>query len=193
MRAFGNVVKFVAANIGNQLSPSNISHSLKADNQSVHHATVEKYLDYLVESFLFYRVHRFDIKGKKQLATQEKYYLVDAGLLNILTGREKTTDRGHILENTVYLELLRRGYRIWTGTMRNGEVDFTVKNKNGDIEYYQVTWEISGLETEKREFRSLESIKDNYPKYLLTTESFLQNKNGIIHHNVFEWLLNTVK
>lgn len=188
-RAFGNVVKFIAANIGSQMSPSSISKALKADNQTVHHATVEKFIGYLVESFVFYCVHRFDIKGKKQLATLEKYYLVDVGLLNVLIGRERTADRGHILENIVYLELLRRGYKIWTGTLRNSEIDFTVKNRNGEIEYYQVSWEILNIETENREFAPLELVNDNYAKFLLTTESFPQNRAGIIHKNVFEWLL----
>jgi len=188
-RAFGNVVKFVAANIGSQISPSSISKALKADNQSVHHATVEKFIEYLVESFVFYCVNRFDIKGKKQLATQEKYYLVDLGLLNVLVGRDRTADRGHILENVVYLELLRRGYKIWTGTLRNGEIDFTVKNHSGEVEYYQVSWEISSPETKEREFAPLETVTDNYPKFLLTTESFPQSRAGIIHKNVFEWLL----
>jgi len=188
-RAFVNVVKFLANNIGSRVSPNSIAKALKADNQSIHHATVEKYIDYLVESFVFYRVNRFDIKGKKQLATLEKYYIVDLGLLNILIGRERTADRDHILENVVYLELLRRGYKIWTGALRKGEIDFTVKNSLGDIEYYQVSWQISNSETAKREFSPLETIKDNYPKYLLTTESFTQNKAGIIHKNVFEWLL----
>jgi len=188
-RAFNNVVKFVAAHIGSQVSPSSISKALKADNQAVHHATVEKFIGYLVESFVFYCVHRFDIKGKKQLATQEKYYLVDVGFLNVLIGRDRTANRGHILENIVYLELLRRGYKIWTGTLRNAEIDFTVKNRNGDIEYYQVSWTISDAETERREFTPLEMVNDNYPKFLLSTESFPQSRAGIIHKNVFEWLL----
>jgi predicted AAA+ superfamily ATPase len=189
-RAFGNVTKYVAANIGSLVSPSSISKALKADSQNIHYATVEKYIQYLCEAFVFYQVNRLDIKGKKQLATQEKYYLVDLGLLNVLVGRERAADRGHILENVVYLELLRRGYKIWTGALRDREIDFTVKNRNGDIEYYQVSWEISGdKETENREFYPLETIKDNYPKYLLTTDSFPQNRAGIIHKNVFEWLL----
>jgi predicted AAA+ superfamily ATPase len=188
-RAFGNIVKFTAANIGSQLSPSGISKSLKADNQSIFYETVEKYLEYLVESFVFYKVNRFDIKGKRQLATQEKYYIVDPGFLNILLGRDRMADRGHILENVVYLELLRRGYKVWTGAMRGGEIDFTVKNKAGGTEYYQVAWEISTPETEVREFGSLERIKDNYPKFLLTTDSFTQSRGGIIHRNVFEWLI----
>jgi predicted AAA+ superfamily ATPase len=188
-RAFENITKFVASNIGNQLSPSNIVKSLKANNQFIHHATVEKFLEYLVESFIFYNVHRFDIKGKKQLATQEKYYLVDIGFLNVLVGREKTADRGHILENVVYLELLRRSYQVCTGAMRNNEIDFVTKNNLGDIEYFQVSWDISNPKTANREFQSLEALKDNYPKYLLTTDSFTQSKNGIIHKNVFHWLL----
>ena len=189
-RAFGNLVKFLANNIGNQVSPSSISKALKANNQNIHHSTIEKFIEYLVESFVFYRVNRFDIKGKKQLATLEKYYIVDTGLLNVLVGRERTSDRGHILENIVYLELLRRGYKVWTGRLRNAEVDFTVKNRMGEIEYYQISWEISKEDTQKREFAPLEAIKDNYSKFLLTTDAFTQNNNGIIHKNVFEWLLN---
>ena len=106
-----------------------------------------------------------------------------------MVGRERTADRGHILENVVFLELLRRGYKVWTGRLRNLEVDFTVKNQIGEIEYYQVSWNILNKETQTREFMPLEIIKDNYPKFLLTTDSFTQSKNGIIHKNVFEWLL----
>ena len=191
-RAFNNVVKFVAAHIGSQVSPSSISKALKADNQGVHHATVEKFIGYLVESFVFYYVHRIDIKGKKQLATQEKYYLIDVGLLNVLIGRDRTANRGHILENIVYLELLRRVYKIWTGTLRNAEIDFTVKNRNGEIQYYQVSWTISNPETERREFTPLKMVKDNYPKFLLSTESFPHSRSGIIYKNVFEWLLERI-
>lgn len=192
-RAFANIVKFVATNIGNALSPSNISKTLKQDGQSIHHLTIEKYLEYLTASFVFYKVNRFDIKGKKQLATQEKYYLVDAGLLNILVGKERVTDRGHILENVVFLELLRRGYKIWTGRSRNSEVDFVCKTPTGDIEYYQVAWQMSNEKTLDREFRSLEKINDNYPKYILTTDSFTLNLSGVNHLNVFNWLLGGIE
>lgn len=190
-RAFENIIRFVASNIGNALSPNNISIALKQDGQSVHHATVEKYLEYLTSSFVFYRVNRFDLKGRKQLATQEKYYLVDMGLLNIFTGKERTTDRGHILENVVYLELLRRGNKIWTGTSRDSKVDFVCKNKTGDIVYYQVAWQMSNEKTAEREFGALEKINDNYPKYLLTTDGFTQNRNGVKHLNVYNWLLES--
>jgi predicted AAA+ superfamily ATPase len=190
-RAFANIVKFVASNIGNALSPGNISKTLRHDGQNIHHATVEKYLEYLVESFVFYKVNRFDLKGKKQLATQEKYYLVDAGLLNILAGKERITDRGHILENIVYLELLRRGNKVWTGTARITEVDFVCKTPTGEIEYYQVAWQIAAESTAEREFGALGKINDNYPKFLLTTDSFTQNRSGVRHLNVFYWLLGT--
>lgn len=190
-RAFENIIKFVASNIGNALSPNNISTTLKQDGQSVHHSTVEKYLQYLTASFVFYKVNRFDLKGRKQLATQEKYYLVDMGLLNIFAGKERTTDRGHILENVVYLELLRRGNKIWTGTSRNSEVDFVCKTKTGDIEYYQVAWQMTNKKTLERGFGALEKINDNYPKLLLTTDGFTQNRSGVKHLNVFNWLLET--
>lgn len=190
-RAFGNIVKFVASHVGSALSPSNISKTLKQDGQSIHHATVEKYLAYLVESFVFYKVNRFELKGKKQLATQEKYYLVDAGLLNILVGKDRTSNRGHILENVVYLELLRRGNKIWTGTSRSSEVDFVCKTPKGEIEYYQVAWQMTDDKTIARELGSLEKINDNYPKFLLTTDSFTQSQSGIKHLNVFNWLLET--
>lgn len=188
-RAFENIIKFVTSNIGNTLSPNNISTTLKQDGQGVHHLTVEKYLEYLIASFVFYKVNRFDLKGRKQLATQEKYYLVDLGLLNIFVGKERTTDRGHILENIVYLELLRRGNKIWTGTSRNSEVDFVCKTKTGDIEYYQVAWQMTDEKTVEREFGALEKIHDNYSKFLLSTDGFTQNRNGVNHLNVFNWLL----
>ena len=119
----------------------------------------------------------------------EKYYLVDTGLLNILVGKERITERGHLLENVVYLELNRRGNKVWTGSARNTEVDFVCKNPFGEIDYYQVAWQLTDDDTIEREFKALERIHDNYPKYLLTTDSFTQNRSGIKHLNVFNWLL----
>ncbi|AXJ00620.1 hypothetical protein CYPRO_1364 [Cyclonatronum proteinivorum] len=191
-RAFENIIRFVASNTGSAVSPNKISNMLKQDGQNVHRDTVENYLAYLVASFVFYKVSRFDLKGRKQLVTQEKYYLVDPGLAGYLIGKDRFRDRGHILENVVYLELLRRGYKIWTGAGRNSEVDFVCKTKTGDLKYYQVAWEISQESTLNREFGALEKIKDHYPKYLLTTDSFPQSRNGIKHLNVFQWLLGLV-
>lgn len=189
-RSFGNITKFLASNIGSFLSPGNISKTLKHEGKTIHNTTVEKYLDYLVTGFVFYKVNRFDLKGRKQLATQEKYYLVDPGLLNVLVGKERKTDRGRILENVVYLELLRRGNKIWVGTDRNCEVDFVCKTPSGDIAYYQVAWQLTHEGTIEREFASLEKINDNYPKYLLTTDGFTQDRNGVRHLNVYNWLLS---
>lgn len=189
-RAFSNVAKFLAGSIGSAISPSNISKNMALDNKTIHHSTVEKYLEYLTASFVYYPVNRFDLKGKKQLATQEKYYLVDIGLLNILVGKDRMADRGHILENIVFLELRRRGYKIWTGAHRDSEVDFVCKTPAGDLEYYQVAWQLTDEKTATREFGALNKIDDHYPKYLLTTESYPQSRNGIKHYNVFQWLLN---
>ncbi len=189
-RAFGNIIRYLASHVGSKLSPSNISKSLTLDNQAIHHKTVEKYLEYLTASFVFYKVNRFDLKGKKLLATQEKYYLVDPGLMNIFIGKENNRDRGHILENVVYLELLHRGYKVWTGSARDHEVDFVCKNPSGEIIYYQVAWQLSNTETIEREFSALEKIKDNFPKFVLSTDSFPINRNGIEHINVFQWLLD---
>lgn len=188
-RAFSNIVKYIASNIGSILSPSNISSTLRQAGQRIHHTTIEKYLHYLEACFVFYKVNRFDLKGKKQLVTQEKYYLVDPGLIHILVGKERATDRGHILENVVYLELIRRGYKVWTGTARNTEIDFVGITPTGEIEYYQIAWQLASDNTLEREFSALEKITDNYPKYLLTTDSFKQDRSGIKHLNVFDWLL----
>ena len=188
-RSFVNVANFLASTLGSLVSPNNIAKNMLLDGKKIHHSTIERYLEYLTSSFVFYSVNRFDIKGKKQLATQEKYYLVDVGLLNVMVGKERMADRGHILENIVYLELRRRGYKIWTGSGRNSEVDFVCKTPKGDLEYYQVCWQLTDEKTVEREFGSLESINDNYPKYLLSTESYPQGRNGILHYNVFNWLL----
>jgi predicted AAA+ superfamily ATPase len=188
-RSFVNVANFLASTLGSLVSPNNIAKNMLLDGKKIHHSTIERYLEYLTSSFVFYSVNRFDIKGKKQLATQEKYYLVDVGLLNVMVGKERTADRGHILENIVYLELRRRGYKIWTGSGRNSEVDFVCKTPKGDLEYYQVCWQLTDEKTVERELGSLESINDNYPKYLLSTDSYPQGRNGILHYNVFNWLL----
>jgi len=189
MRSFDNLSKFLMGAIGSVVSPSNISKAMKQDHQNIHHNTVEKYIEYLVNSYVFYQVNRFDIKGKQQLATQEKYYLVDIGFRNLKLGRFQYQDVGHILENIVYLELNRRGCQIWIGKIGVYEVDFIVKNALNKLEYYQVTWSMSDPKTAEREIRPLKSIDDNYPKYIISTDIINSEIEGIKHVNIVDWLL----
>ncbi len=188
-RSFDNLSKFLMGAIGSVVSPSNISKAMKQDRQDIHHNTVEKYIEYLVNAYVFYQVNRFDIKGKQQLATQEKYYLVDIGFRNLKLGKFQYQDVGHILENIVYLELNRRGYQIWIGKIGEYEVDFIVKNALNKFEYYQVAWSITDPITAEREIRPLKSIADNYPKYILSTDIITAEIEGIEHINIVDWLL----
>ncbi len=189
-RSFDNLSKFLMGAIGSPVSPNSISKAMKQDNQSIHHNTVEKYIRYLVDSYVFYQVDRFDIKGKQQLATQEKYYLVDLGFRNLKLGKFQYQDVGHILENIVYLELQRRGNQIWIGKYNQFEVDFIVRNTQNSFEYYQVSWSIAEPQTAEREIRALKAIQDNYPKYLLTMDMIRSEIDGIHHINVVDWLLD---
>jgi len=188
-RSFDNLSKFLMGSIGNIVSPNNISKAMKQDRQEIHHNTVEKYIEYLLNSYIFYQVNRFDIKGKQQLATQEKYYLVDIGFRNLKLGKFQHQDIGHILENIVYLELNRRGYQIWIGKAGEYEVDFIVKNAQNKFEYYQVTWSMSDAKTAEREVRPLKFINDNYPKYIISTDMIASEIEGIEHINIVDWLL----
>lgn len=189
IRSFDNLTKFLMNAIGSTVSPSNISRAMKQDRQDIHHNTVEKYIEYLVNSFVFYQVNRFDIRGKQQLATQEKYYLVDIGFRNLKLGKFQYQDLGHILENIVYLELNRRGYPIWIGKIREYEVDFIVKNAQNRFEYYQVTWSMSDPTTAEREIRPLKAIDNNYTKYIISTDIISSEIEGIEHINIVDWLL----
>ena len=188
-RSFDNLSRFLMSAIGSIVSPNNISKAMKQDKQDIHHNTVEKYIEYLVNSYVFYQVNRFDIRGKQQLATQEKYYLVDIGFRNFKLGKFQYQDVGHILENIVYLELNRRGYQIWIGKAGEHEVDFIVKNALNRFEYYQVTWSMSDPKTANREIRPLKSIDDNYPKYIISTDIITSEIEGIEHKNIVDWLL----
>jgi len=187
-RMFENVYKFVLANIGSEISPSSIAKALKQDGINVHHKTVSDYLDRLCDSYLLYRAHRFDIRGKQQLATLEKYYVPDLALRYLLVGRSDFVDRGHLLENLVYLELVRRGGQIWIGKINALEVDFVVKKNDGTIEYYQVAYNLNDEKTIQRELASLNAIRDNYPKTILSTDLFEGNENGILLKNVVKWM-----
>lgn len=189
MRSFDNLSKFLMGSIGSVVSPGNISKAMKQDRKDIHHNTVEKYIEYFVNSYIFYQVNRFDIKGKQQLATQEKYYLVDMGFRNLKLGKFQYQDLGHILENIVFLELHRRGNQIWIGKIGVYEVDFIVKNTFNKFEYYQVVWSLADPATAEREIRPLKMISDNYPKYIISTDLITVDIEGIEHINIVDWLI----
>lgn len=182
------VIRFMFDNIGNLTSTTKITNILKNDGRAISVHTVDGYLRALCESFVLYRVGRYDIKGKQLLKTGDKYYLSDIGLRYYLLG-SKPADMGHILENAVYLELLRRGYEIYVGNQTSGEVDFVCINDSG-TEYYQVSLTVRDPATLERELKSLDSISDHNPKYLLTLDDDPpMNHNGIKQLNALDWML----
>lgn len=182
------VIKFIFDNIGNETSVRGIKNMLEMDaGVKIDVATIESYLDGLMDAYVIYRVGRYDVKGKQHLKTNAKYYVADIGLRYLLLGREG--DAGHILENIVYLELLRRGYNISIGKVGAYEVDF-VATKNGSTEYYQVAQEIMDKDTRDRELRSLDAIDDHNPKFLITMSQALTHEyKGIKVVNALDWLL----
>ncbi len=185
-----NILNFLFDNIGNVVSPNNITDVLrKTTGESISHNTVLKYLRYFTESYLVYPVRLYNIKGKRLLESNYKYYIVDLGLKNILNTNSALSDLGHKLENIVYFELLRRGGDVYAGKSGKGEVDFVVQKHDGNREYYQVAYTVNDAKTLKRELSSLEKIKDSYPKYLLTTDFDNVNYNGIQKINILDWLL----
>ena len=172
------------------MSPNNIADTLnRTSGQQMSHNTVLKYLRYFTESYLIYPVRLYNIKGKRLLASNYKYYAVDLGFRNLLQTNAPTIDLGHKLENVVYFELLRRGGEVYAGRTDAGEVDFVVMKHNGEREYYQVAYTANDENTLKREISSLRKIKDTYPKYLLTTDFDSANIDGIRKINVIDWLL----
>ena len=188
------VTKYLYDNIGNRTSIKGISDSIEGLEKNNSYNTVSTYVQALIDSFMVYRVNRYDIKGKEFLKTQEKYYAIDIGLRYYMLGQASGKDMGHILENIVYLELLRRGYEVYIGKYEEMEVDFVAKNSQNTI-YYQValtTRDESNQEnsTLKRELKPLEKINDNYPKYILTLDDDLDaDFDGIKKINVLDWLL----
>ena len=183
-----NIIRFMFDNIGNPVSATRITNSLKQTGNKISINTVEAYLQTLVDSFILYKAQRYDIKGKQYLTTGGKYYLSDVGLRYYLLGAKKA-DRGHILENVVYLELIRRGYEVHVGKVGNMEVDFIAIGEEGE-EYYQVAYTVADEAVLARELNPLDGISDHNPKYLLTmdVEPFTSH-NGIKQINVLDWLL----
>ncbi len=189
------IIMFLADNIGSNISMTSIGHTLsdegllengKRGTPSAH--TVQAYVDALLESYFFYEIKRFDVKGKEYLRTLGKYYIVDIGLRNYLLGF-RNRDSGHAIENVVYFELLRRGYDVAIGKVGNMEVDFIASNTD-ERKYIQVTESMSHEDVRKRELAPLQKIRDNYEKIVLSLEPGLDSSyDGIKSENLIEWLL----
>ncbi len=183
------VVNFLIDSIGSNVSAANIANTLKANKKPIDNKTVSRYIASLVESYLFYRVKRYDIKGKQHLATQEKYYLVDLGFRHALLGKELLSDAGHLLENVIYLELKRRNFQIWIGKTNNLEVDFVIRTKEGFTQYIQVAQTVQNPTTLARELAPLNSISDHHEKWLITMDFDTGTYNGIKKINAIDWLI----
>ena len=184
-----SIIKYIFSNIGSQITSKKISDTLTSMNRPTSNHTVENYIASLLEAYLIYKVDRFDVKGKEVLASGYKYYVVDTGFREYMLGKKASQDMGHILENIVYLELLRRGYKVYTGKVDDLEIDFVAENVKG-LEYYQVALTTRDEKTLERELKSLQKTGDYYPKYILTMDNDLDaDYNGIKKINVIDWLL----
>ena len=183
-----SVTQFLFDNIGSELSSKKIADTLTSNGRKSDSKTIEKYVTSLEESFIVYRANRYNIKGKEYLKSLEKYYVADIGLRNFMLGK-KSMDVGHILENVIYLELLRRGYSVYIGKIDDMEIDFVAQNQHGNT-YIQVAATVRDENTLKRELRSLQAVKDNYPKILLTLDDDPEaDYDGIIRKNALDWLM----
>lgn len=183
-----SITEFLFSSVGSTMSVKKIADTLNSNGRKISVHTVESYLEALTESYIFNRVSRYDIKGKQYLETGEKYYATDVTMRYALLGR-KNLDVGHILENVVYLELIRRGYRVYIGKIGDNEVDFIAINKEGR-EYYQVSYTTRDEKTLERELSSLQKISDHYPKFILTMDMDpVADYEGIKRINVLEWLV----
>ena len=184
-----SVVKYIFDNIGNLTSLSKIANTLTSMGRKTDAKTIEKYIRGLTDSLLVHEVSRYNIKGKEFLSTLSKYYVADLGLRQMILGN-RNIDMGHILENIIYLELLRRKGNVYVGQFDKNEIDFVVINSN-EIEYYQIALTVLDENTLKRELDAFKNIKDNYPKYLITLDDVMVNTDydGIKVVNALEWLL----
>jgi len=182
-----SVARFLFDNIGNIVSSKKIADSLTSYGRKTNPITVENYVTALLESYILYKASRYDVKGKQHLKSLEKYYVSDISLRHIVLG-ERDKDIGRILENIVYLELVRRGYTVKIGKVGEKEVDFVATTGDQRI-YYQVAASVLDPVTYEREFASLRIIKDHYPKYVLTMDDLPSGQDGIHQKNIVDWLL----
>lgn len=190
--ALESVTRFIFDNIGNILSTKKIADTLTSNGRKIDIKTIEKFISGLTESFILYRADRYNIRGKQFLKTFEKYYVVDIGMRYMLLGT-RSTDVGHILENVVYLELLRRGYEVYVGKVDDTEVDFVAMNDK-KITYFQVAATVRDENTLTRELRPLQSITDHYPKIIMTLDDDPEaDYDGIRRINALDWLIGNVE
>ncbi len=182
-----SIASFLADNVGSPVSAKKIADTLTSAGRPTSSAKVDTYIDALTDAYLFYRVDRYDIKGKMHLKSEKKYYICDTGLRNMMLGTQGK-DIGHQIENIVYLELLRRGYNVKIGkTGRGTEVDF-VAVRDKKTEYYQISTTVLDEKTLQREIIPFNQIKDNYPKFLITLDDFTGDHNGNHQVNLIDWL-----
>ncbi|MFA5576565.1 MAG: ATP-binding protein, partial [Tissierellaceae bacterium] len=182
------ILRFIASNVASIVSTKKIANYLSSNGRKSTADTIDNYLKMLENAFIIYRANRYDLKGKMFLKTLGKYYMVDMGIRNQLTGL-RNTDYGHILENIVFLELIRRGYEVYIGKIGELEVDFVAMKADEKI-YYQVSATIMDQNTRDRELKSLQAITDNYPKYILTMDqSIYKDYDGIRVKNIIDFLL----
>lgn len=188
--SYQEVVHFLIDSIGSPVSAGNMAKVLTANGKKIDNKTVSKYIDTLVESYLFYKVNRYDIRGKQHLATLGKYYLVDLGLRYALLGKELSTDLGHLLENVIFLELQRRDEQVWVGKADHLEVDFVARGKEGYTKYIQVALTVKEQKTLDRELAPFAKIPDYNERLLLTMDYEKGSHNGVKQINAIDWLLN---
>lgn len=185
-----SIVKVMASSVVSPISTKRISDTINSAGRKTSVNSIDNYMKALCDAYIFYKVDRFDIKGRQYLKTLGKYYIVDTGIRNMLLS-SGASDIGHLIENIAYLELLRRGYKVNIGKLSDKEVDFVAKNSNG-LEYYQISASVLDENTLKRELSPLESISDHFPKNLITLDEVPKgaNFNGIRHLNLIDWLLD---
>lgn len=181
------IIAYVMANVGTTFSATSLAKFLRNEQRTVAPETILNYIKYCCDAYLFYRVKREDLQGKQILASNEKYYIADHGIREALFGGN-TKDINLILENVVYLEMLRRGYKVTVGRNGDKEIDF-VCNKRGEKLYVQVSYLLAAEETIAREFGAYDNIRDNFPKYVVSLDEFDMSRNGIKHRNIRDFLL----
>ncbi len=187
-----SVIRFLMDNIGSQLSTKKISDTMTSGGRSINVRTVESYVSALMDSYIVYQAKRYDIRGRQYLKTLEKYYIVDIGLRNVLLGNPGK-DIGHVLENIVYLELIRRGYDVYIGKVDDIVVDFVVKDENG-TKYIQVAASVRDETTLARELRPLQKINDHYPKIIMTLDKDpIADYEGIRRINALDYLAHKIE